>query len=177
VPAFPIPKNVASSGSENRIQNGKGIQHYPVCEGLSLGKVMHLNIHLKIVGTLMLMLAAAHAYFPKPFGWKDDLRQLSLVNRQIFLVHCIFIVLVLVLSGLLSLFCAELLTQPSLLARAVLSGLVVFWAVRLFAQFFIYDAKLWKGNLFNTTMHVLFSLMWTYYVTVYVAVLWSQYHK
>lgn len=124
----------------------------------------------------MLMLAAAHAYFPKRFGWKEDLRQLSLVNRQIFLVHCLFVVLVLVMFGLLSLFCAESLTQPGLLARAVLSGLVFFWTARLFVQLFIYDPKLWKGNSFNTTMHVLFSLMWTYYGTVYGVALWRQYH-
>ena len=124
----------------------------------------------------MLLLAAAHIYFPKRFGWKEDLRRLSPLNRQIFVSHCLFIVLVLVLFGSLSIFCAESLVQPGPLARAVLSGLVFFWAVRLFVQLFVYDSNLWKGNSFNTAMHVLCSSMWSYYVAVYAIALWRQYH-
>jgi hypothetical protein len=137
---------------------------------------MNPTLHLKIAGALMLLLAAAHVYFPKRFGWKEDLRRLSPLNRQIFVSHCLFIVLVLVLFGSLSIFCAESLVQPDPLARAALSGLVFFWAARLFVQLFVYDSILWKGNSFNTAMHVLCCSMWSYYVAVYANALWHQYH-
>jgi hypothetical protein len=137
--------------------------------------IMNLNFHLKIVGVLMLLLAAAHLDFPRRFDWKQDLARLSLLNRQIFEVHCFFIILVLVLCGLLSLVYTDALLQPSPLARVVLSGLTIFWGTRLFIQFFVYDVKLWKGNRFNTAMHVLFSFMWGYYGAVYAAALWRQY--
>jgi hypothetical protein len=136
---------------------------------------MNLALHLKIVGTLLLLLAFAHLFFPKRFGWKTDLAKLTLLNRQVFLVHAFFISLVLVLFGLLSLAYTGTILQPSPLARIVLAGLVMFWVARLFIQFFVYDARLWQGNHFNTTMHVFFSLMWTYYVAVYATALWRQY--
>lgn len=137
---------------------------------------MNLNLHLKAVGILLLLLAVAHLGFPKRFAWKDDLAKLSLLNRQIFEVHCFFIVLTLTLFGLLSLVYTGLLLQPDPLAKVILIGLVIFWAARLFIQIFVYDSRLWKGNRFNTVMHVLFSLMWTYYTTIYAATLWHQYH-
>ncbi|MDB6016952.1 MAG: hypothetical protein JWR19_1441 [Pedosphaera sp.] len=137
---------------------------------------MNLNFHIKVVGSLMLALAFAHLYFPRRFAWREELAKLSLLNRQIFLVHCFFIVLVLVLCGLLSLFYTAPLLQPSPLARAVLCGLVIFWAARLCIQFFIYDSKLWRGHQFNTVMHILFSLLWAYYTAVYTVALWHQYH-
>jgi hypothetical protein len=136
---------------------------------------MNLALHLKSVGALLLLLAFAHLFFPKRFGWKEDLAKLSLLNRQVFLVHAFFITLVLVLFGLLSLIYTDTILEPGPLARIVLVGLVIFWAARLFIQFFVYDARLWRGNRFNTTMHVLFSLMWTYYVAVYAIALWHQY--
>jgi len=137
---------------------------------------MNPALHLKIAGVLLLVLAAAHGAFGKRFNWEQDLAKLSLLNRQIFYVHCVFIVLVLAMFGALSLFGTGALLTPSPLARAVLAGLVIFWTARLYVQFFVYDRRLWKGNVFNTRMHLLFSLLWTYYVAVYANALWWQYH-
>lgn len=137
---------------------------------------MNLDLHLKIVGGMMLALAVAHLYFPKRFGWRAELADVSLLTRQIFYVHCFFICLVLVMFGILSSIYTGLLIQPSPLARIILVALTVFWGARLLIQLFVYDVKLWKGNRFNTVMHVLFTLMWSYYVSVYGAALWHQYH-
>lgn len=137
---------------------------------------MDLNLHLKIVGALQLALAAAHLYFPRRFGWREELEKVSLLTRQIFYVHCFFICLVLVMFGWLSLVYTGLLIQPSPLARMVLAGLTGFWGIRLFIQLFVYDVKLWRGNRFNSVMHILFTALWSYYVSVYAATLWRQYH-
>jgi hypothetical protein len=137
---------------------------------------MNLNLHLKIVGAMLLALATAHLYFPKRFGWRGELEKVSLLTRQIFYVHCFFICMVLVMFGLLSLFYTETLIQRGPLARIVLTGLTAFWAARLVIQLFVYDSKLWRGNPFNRLMHILFTLMWSYYVAVYGTALWRQYH-
>src|ERR1700722_320817 len=109
----------------------------------------------------------SHFYFPKRFGWRAELEKVSLLTRQIFYVHCFFIWVVLVMFGLLSLVYTDLLLQPGPLARIILAAFVVFWGARLMIQLFVYDAELWKGNRFNTLMHLLFTLMWSYYVRVY----------
>ena len=135
---------------------------------------MNLLLHLQIAGILQWLLASLHMVFPRRFGWKEDLAKLALINRQIFIVHCIFICLVLFLFGGLSLFCAPLLIAKHTLAAVVLGGLFLFWAVRLYVQWFVYSRELWRGHRFNTAMHWLFTGLWTYYVAVYGAALWRQ---
>jgi len=126
-----------------------------------------IDLHLKIVGTLLVLLGVAHRYFPKRFGWKDELARLSLLNPQIFLVHTFFIALTLVLMGSITALYAKALLEPSPVNRAILACAAIFWACRLFVQFFVYDSKLWQGNTFNTWMHVLFSFFWIYLVATY----------
>ena len=122
------------------------------------------------------MLALAHVTFPKRFQWKEELARLSPLNRQMFKVHVFFIVLVLVLFGALSLLLADELLSPSPLARALLGGFTLFWALRLYVQLFVYERALWRGNRLNTAVHVVFTAFWTYLVAVYGTALSRQLH-
>jgi cation transport ATPase len=133
---------------------------------------MILAVHLKVVGLSLLLLAALHFAFPRRFQWAEELRRLSLLNRQMFLVHCFFIVLTLVLMGALALFFTDALLEATSLARLVLAGLVIFWAARLVCQLAVYDSRLWRGNRFNTVVHVAFTGLWTYYIAVFGWALW-----
>lgn len=132
---------------------------------------MSLEFCLRLAGVLQIALAAMHLLLPGRFNWKEELSRLSLLNRQIFVVHTVFICLVLVLMGVLSLFAAPLLLEPAPLARMVLGGMVVFWALRLAFQWCVFDWRLWRGNAFNTGIHILFTMLWTYFVAVYLAAL------
>jgi hypothetical protein len=136
---------------------------------------MTVDIHLRIVGALLLILAALNLLLPRWFQWKVELTRLSLLTRQVFVVHACFIVLVLVLTGLLSLVYADALLEHSQLAQAVLAGLAIFWAARLVVQWFVYDRRLWLGHKFNTAMHAAFTCLWTYLTAVYSWALWSQF--
>lgn len=137
---------------------------------------MNPTIHLRIVGILLLLLAALHGVFPKRFKWKEELARLSLLNRQIFLVHDFFIVLLLIMMGFLSTFFTSALLQPTPLGRLVLGGLVIFSGLRLLVQWFGYDRRLWWGSPFNATVHFIFSAMWVYLVFVYAYALFLQFH-
>lgn len=136
---------------------------------------MTLALHLRIVGTLLLVLAAINVFvIPKRFGWKDELPKLSLLTRQVFVVHCLFIVLILVLMGVLALGFTETLLDSTPLAKVVLAGLALFWLVRLFVQWFVYDWALWRGKPFYTVMHMVFTGLWLYASTVFGWAWWLQ---
>src|SRR5437879_6273642 len=105
---------------------------------------MTLEFHVRIVGALLVTLGLAHATFNKRFEWGRELARLSLLNRQMFLVHAFFIALTLVMMGSVSLFYTAALLQPTPLSRIVLTGVVVFWVCRLFVQFVVYDSALWR---------------------------------
>jgi hypothetical protein len=65
---------------------------------------MNTYIHLKVAGALLLALGLAHSLFGRYFKWEKELAQVSLLTRQMFLVHCLFISLSVVLIGVCSLF-------------------------------------------------------------------------
>ena len=83
------------------------------------------------------------------------------MNRQMIRVHLFFIGLGLFLVGLLCLTSGDGLLNTSL-GRRISLGLGIFWAVRLYVQFFVYSGKLWRGKAFETMVHILLSLLWTY---------------
>ena len=127
-----------------------------------------LLLNLKIAGSCMLALSALHFVFPKRFNWKEDLAKLQDINRQIFLVHCFFICLVLVLLGVLCTFYGEAFLQGGELRKLIAGGCAIFWGARLFVQHFVYDSKLWRGKTLETFVHVIFTLLWSYFTFVFL---------
>lgn len=128
-----------------------------------------MELHLKIVGVLLIGIAVMHVPFPRQFQWKKELVSLSLMNREMMYVHTLFVALTILLIGLLCLFSAsDLVNTP--LGKRVCVGLAIFWGTRLIAQFFGYSSELWRGKVFETTMHIVFSILWVYVTVVFSAV-------
>ncbi len=127
-----------------------------------------MEIHLKIIGALLITLALVHIAFPKYFNWKENLKSLSLVNRQMMTVHTFFIALTVFLMGLLCLTSSNELVETNL-GKKISLGLGVFWTIRLVIQFFGYSTDLWRGKKFETLMHVVFSLFWTYLSFIFLS--------
>jgi hypothetical protein len=125
-----------------------------------------MEIHLKIIGVLLIALALFHAWFPKYFNWKEELKSVSLINGQMMVVHTFFVALILLLMGLLCLTCSAELIQTKL-GKIISLGFGIFWSMRLVIQFFGYSSQLWRGKTFETIMHVSFSLLWTYLSVVF----------
>jgi hypothetical protein len=133
-----------------------------------------LLLHLRIVGVLMTLLVLVNLAVPGRFGWRAEMDRLSLLNRQIVQAHHVFIVLILVLFAALLLTCTEALLQPTRLARAVLTGLTIFWGLRMVMQWVFYSPATWRGHRFNTVMHGVFSVTWMYVTATLAAALWSN---
>jgi len=125
-----------------------------------------MEIFLKIAGAILIVLGIVHIAFPKRFNWKDELLPLSLINRQMMMVHTFFIALTVFMMGILSFFYFDqLLTNP--FGKVISLGLAIFWFIRLVFQFFVYSKELWKGKTFETIMHIIFALIWIYLTVVY----------
>jgi len=125
-----------------------------------------MEIQLKILGLLYIVLAGIHIFFPKYFNWAEELKPLSLINRQMMQVHTFFIGLTVFGMGLLNVFYANELANTDF-GRIICFGLFVFWGIRMIIQFFVYSSELWKGKKFETSMHILFSFIWIYCTLVY----------
>lgn len=131
-----------------------------------------MELHLKIIGTLLVILSFIHIVFPRYFNWSKELSGLSLINRQMIYVHTFFIALVLFLMGVL---CITSSTEivGTVLGHRIAFGLGIFWLIRLLIQFFGYSHKLWKGKVFETTIHIIFSAFWAYLTIVFFTI-WGK---
>ncbi len=125
-----------------------------------------MELQLKIVGLALIVLAAIHVIFPRYFNWKTELRQLSLINRQMMQVHTLFIAVTVFLMGVLCWTSAADLLHTAL-GRRICLGIALFWALRAGVQFFGYSSELWRGKLFETAVHILFSVTWIYLTVLF----------
>lgn len=87
-----------------------------------------------VAGVLQLCVLAASAIVPFRLNWREDLRPLSRLHRQMYWVYGGYVVLSILAFGLLSIFNARELAGGSGLARGVSAYIAVFWGVRLALQ-------------------------------------------
>ena len=125
-----------------------------------------MEIHFKIIGVLLMLLGLIHVIFPKYFDWKNQLKSLSLMNRQMMLVHTFFIALTVFMMGLLCFTSHEELMNTAL-GKSISLGLAFFWSIRLVLQLFGYSPELWKGKTFETIVHILSTIFWIYLCVVF----------
>jgi hypothetical protein len=128
-----------------------------------------METHFKIIGIILVFLAVIHAAFPRYFKWQEDLKPLSLINRQMMIIHTFFVALVVFLIGIMCLTNSHDLVETKF-GQQISLGIGLFWGIRLIIQFVGYSSKLWKGKTFETIMHILFSLLWAYLTWAFLVV-------
>ena len=133
-----------------------------------------MEIHITIIGCLLILISLLHLFFPRYFEWRKECSSMSQINRQMFYIHSYFIALMLLLMGVLCLTSAYDLLNTNLGKRISL-GFAVFWFTRLVVQFLGYSSKLWRGKRFETGIHLLFSLLWIYFSTIFLSIYYSEF--
>lgn len=128
-----------------------------------------MELHLNIIGYMLIALSFLHLVFPRYFKWKEDLSSVVLINRQMMYVHTFFIALVVLLGGLLCVTSAIELLETRLGGKLAL-GMFIFWGIRLVVQFIGYTSETWSGKKFETIVHILFSIFWLYMTVVFFLV-------
>ncbi len=129
---------------------------------------------LRLGGALLIALAFAHLPISRRFLWREESLRLSPFNRQVLLVHAFFIALAVGMMGVWMLFWPSALATPNPLGVPVTAGLAIFWTIRLYVQWFVYDHALWRGKRFETAVHIGFTAFWTYLAVVFTLCLARQ---
>ena len=120
-----------------------------------------------IAGVLHFGILFASALVPQVLDWRTSLRALDKLSRQLIWVHGLFIVLVIVLFGVLSIVFRNDLVDGTPLARGVCALIAVFWAARLGVQFFVFNAGPYlKTPTLKLGYHGL-TIVFAYHVAVY----------
>ena len=128
-----------------------------------------LTVLLRIAGAGLIALAVMHVPVSRRLRWAEEAALLMPANGAIFKVHAFFICLVLVLMGL------PCLVEPGIFLERTRAGLwaswalASFWAIRLYCQWFVYEAELWRGKRLETRVHYWMTLVWASLAGVFAA--------
>jgi hypothetical protein len=98
---------------------------------------------LYLAGIIQFGILIASATTPQALNWKENLRVLPTLLRQMFWVYGVFIVLMIISFGTITLVFVQDLATPTPLGRAVNIVIAVFWGTRLIVQGFVFDASPW----------------------------------
>jgi hypothetical protein len=97
-------------------------------------------------GAVQLVIIAANFVLPKKLRCRENLARVSPMIREVFIVHWVYIVLVLGIFTSLSFWFAPELAGATRLGRFLSAVIAVFWLLRVPIQIFLYDPELRKQN-------------------------------
>ncbi|MGA7791940.1 MAG: hypothetical protein WCA19_02800 [Candidatus Acidiferrales bacterium] len=97
-------------------------------------------------GAVQLVIIAANFILPEKLSCRDNLARVSPMIRTVFVVHWVYIVLVLGIFTSLSFWFAPELAGASRLGRYLSAVIAVFWLLRVPIQLFFYDPEIRKQN-------------------------------
>jgi hypothetical protein len=121
---------------------------------------MEIKTYIIIGGVYNLGLVIFHLLFSKIFNWKKELRLLNSINRNTIQVLNIFLTLIFLFFGYISIFHTNELTSTNL-GISLLGFFSLFWFLRAFAQIYFYGIK----NNFSKILFLVFilgGLLYTY---------------
>lgn len=105
-----------------------------------------LSTSIQLAGALQLITAAANFFLPAKLQYRENLAKVTPIVRQIFTVHAVFIILVLIGFGLICLLFPGDLCGASTLGKFLCGFLAIFWGLRVMLQFTYYDSAVKKEH-------------------------------
>jgi hypothetical protein len=103
-------------------------------------------VFLWLAGFVQIAMASANLFIPKKLHYQENLSRVAPIIRQVFVVHSVYIVGVVLLFAAVSFgFAAELASGRGL-GRFLAGSMAVFWLCRAPVQLLYYDAGLRRTN-------------------------------
>ena len=126
-----------------------------------------LNILLLIAGLLHFAILTASALVPRVLDWRANLATLHPFLRRLFWVYGVFIVLIIIGFGTLTLLDARAIAAGDPVARSLAAFIAVFWLARLAVQLFVFDARPFLTNWFIRAGYHGLTLAFIYFAAIY----------
>jgi hypothetical protein len=122
---------------------------------------------LQFAGVTMIALALAHFGLSKLLAWQEDTQKLRPINRQVFIVHTVFLAVGIFLLGLVCLFFAPSFLEKTTLAAVATACFAMCWLSRLICQIFVFRSEITKNKRLNDFLQVAGMMLWTFYMALF----------
>ena len=130
-----------------------------------------LQTGLMIGGWSLVALSIASFWIPKALGWKEKLAGLAPLMRELWWTYSIYVWSSHVFFAVLALGFSDWLMGRSGAAMAICSFMLLWWAVRLWLQFFGFDLSEIEGSVFNRVAKHLLTTLFIGLVILYASLL------
>lgn len=101
---------------------------------------------LWLAGFVQVAIASANLFLPRKLKYSENLSRVSPIIRQIFVVHSVYIVGVVLLFAVVSFAFAGELASGHGLGRFLAAAIALFWLLRAPVQLLYYDSTLRQQN-------------------------------
>jgi len=105
-----------------------------------------LFLFLWLAGLVQVAIAFANVFLPKKLNYRDNLSRVAPIIRQVFVVHSVYIVAVVLLFAAVTFGFAGELASGRGLGRFLAAAMALFWLCRAPVQLLYYDASLRRAN-------------------------------
>ena len=105
-----------------------------------------LLLLLWLAGFVQVAIATANLFLPAKLNYRENLLRVSPIIRQIFVVHSVYIVGVVLLFAAVTFGFAGELASGRGLGRFLAAAIALFWLVRAPVQLLYYDSALRREN-------------------------------
>jgi hypothetical protein len=105
-----------------------------------------LFLFLWLAGFVQVAIAFANVFLPKKLNYRDNLSRVSPIIRQVFVVHSVYIVGVVLLFAAVTFGFAPELASGHGLGRFLAASMALFWMCRAPVQLLYYDSSLRRTN-------------------------------
>lgn len=99
-----------------------------------------------LAGLVQVAIAAANCFLPKKPKYRENLKRVSPIVRQVFLVHAGYVVGVLLLFAAVNFEFSSDLNSGRSLGRFLAGAMALFWLCRVPLQVCYYDASVRHAN-------------------------------
>jgi hypothetical protein len=118
-------------------------------------------LFLWLAGFVQIAIASANLFIPKKLHYQENLSRVAPIIRQIFVVHSVYIVGVVLLFAFMTFgFAAELASGHGL-GRFLAASMALFWLFRAPVQLLYYDESLRRSNRLGDVAFILAALFLT----------------
>lgn len=128
---------------------------------------MKLQTYLTVAGLLHFALLSASASVPKGLNWRENLAPLHPFLRRLFWIYGVFIVIVIICFGTLTLLHGGAMAAGEPVAKSLCAFIALFWTARLFVQLFVFDARPFLTNWVYKVGYRALTVVFVYFVAVY----------
>ena len=98
---------------------------------------------LQLAGFILICIVVANFFAPKKMRWIENLKNVELLFKQVFIVHAVFLVACIFGMAFVCLFFPRLLITETI-GGLLLGFMACFWIARVFVQFLYYEPNIKK---------------------------------